>query len=323
MRILPLIASAWSLIVLPAAAQEVKADSFPNKPIRIVVPFAAGGTSDVLARLLGDKLRGTWNQPVIVDNRPGADGNLGADAVAKSAPDGHTLLLLDISTLTVSPLIMAKLSYDPIKDLAPVTMISFSAHALVLNLALPVKSFSELVAYSRANPDKLNFAAGNQVTRLVAEHLKRSANFNMLSVPYKGGAAALTGLMGGEVNVSLVGLLASLPHVQGSKLRAIATTGPKRSEVLPQVPTLAESGVPGFVSGSWQGLLAPAGTPPAVIAKLNAAFVAALNDPALKAKLASQGTEVVGDTPEHFAAFLRSDAETWKKVADQAGIKPE
>jgi tripartite-type tricarboxylate transporter receptor subunit TctC len=323
MKIFSLVASALSLLVLPAAAQEPKADGYPAKPIRIVVPFAAGGTSDVLARTLGEKLTGIWGQPVLVDNRPGADGNLGADAVAKAAPDGHTLLLVDISTLTVSPLVMAKLSYDPIKDLTPVTMISFSAHALVVNPALPVKSVSELVAYSRANPDKLNFAAGNQVTRLVAEHLKRSANLNMLSVPYKGGAAALNAVIGGEVQVTLVGLLASLPQVQGNKLRAIATTGPKRSDVLPQVPTLAESGLPGFVSGSWQGLLAPAGTPPAVIAKLNAAVVAVFREPALKAKLAGQGTEVVGDTPEHFAAVLRSDAETWKKVADQAGIKPE
>jgi tripartite-type tricarboxylate transporter receptor subunit TctC len=323
MKILALIASALSLVVLPATAEEAKAVGYPAKPIRIVVPFAAGGTSDVLARILGERLSTVWGKPVIVDNRPGADGNLGADAVAKSPPDGHTLLLLDVSTLTVSPLVMAKLTYNPTKDLAPVTMVSFSAHALVVNPALPVKSFAELVAYSRANPDKLNFAAGNQVTRLVAEHLKQSANLNMLPVPYKGGSAALNALIGGEVNVSLVGLLASLPHVQGHRLRAIATTGPKRSETLPQVPTLAESGLPNFVSGSWQGLLAPAGTPPAIIAKLNATVVAALKEPAMKAKLAEQGTEVVGDTPEHFAAFLRSDAETWKKVAEEAHIKPE
>jgi tripartite-type tricarboxylate transporter receptor subunit TctC len=310
------------LCTFAAAAQEAKAPAFPLRPVRIVVPFAAGGTSDMLARTLGEKLAAAWGQTVIVDNKPGADGNLGVDAVAKAPADGHTLVLTDISTLTVSPLVMAKLPYHPLKDLAPVTMLSFSAHALAVNPGVPVKSFKELVAYSKTHPGKLNFAAGNQVTRLIAEHLKSGSGVDMLAVPYKGGSAALNALVGGEVDVSLVGLMASLPHIQGGKIKALATTGSQRAGVLSEVPTLSESGLPSFVSGSWQGLLAPAGTPPAVIAKIQGAVVAVLKDPAYKSRLAAQGTEVVGDSPEHFAAFLRQDAETWRQVAQKAHIKP-
>jgi len=316
-RILAVSASA---ALLPALAS---AQSYPARAIRIIVPAPPGGAIDIIARVVGEKLSASLGQPVVIDNKPGADGNLGVDAVAKAAPDGYTVVLTDISTLTISPLVMAKLPYDPAKDLAPITMVSFSAHALAVNPSVPAKTFPELIAYSKAHPGKVNFAAGNQVTRLIAEHLKKTSGIDMLSVPYKGGAAALNALIAGEVDVSLVGLLAALPHIQGGKVRAMATTGPARASVLPGIPTLSESGVAGFVSGSWQGLLAPAGTPPAVIAKLNAAVAAVLNEPALKARLAGQGTDVVGDSAEHFAAFLRADAATWKKVAQQAGIKPE
>jgi tripartite-type tricarboxylate transporter receptor subunit TctC len=306
-----------------ASAVIAQPASYPVKPIKIVVPFAAGGTSDTLARGIGQKLSESWGQSVIVDNRPGADGNVGADAVAKSAPDGYTLLLSDITTLTVSPLLVARLSYNPQKDFAPVTMVSYSAHALAVHPSVPAKTFSELVAYSKANRGKLNFAAGNPVTGLIAAHLKSVSGIDMLSVPYKGGSVALNALIAGEVDVTLVGLLAALPHIRGGRMRAVATTGSSRSSALPNVPTVAESGVPDFLSGSWQGLWAPVGTPAPVIAKLNAAVVSVLNDPAFKSRLAAQGTDVVGDSPEQFGAFLRKDADLWRKVAQAANIKPE
>ncbi len=304
-------------------AQAPRAAAYPGKSIRIVVPFAAGGTSDVLARTIGLKLSEAWGQPVIVENRPGADGNLGAEAVAKSSPDGYTLLIIDISTLTVSPLVMAKMLYDPLQDLAPVTMVSFSPHALAVHPSVPAKNLKELVAYSKANPGKLNFAAGNQATKLAAEQLRMMSGIDMTSVPYKGGAAALNALIAGEVNVTLVGLLASMPHMNSGRIRAIAVSGAQRMPATRELPTVSESGLPGYMSGSWQGILVPKGTPRDVVAKLNAALVKILNEPDFKARLAEQGTEVIADQPDQFGAFLLKDAARWKKIATEVNIKPE
>jgi tripartite-type tricarboxylate transporter receptor subunit TctC len=296
---------------------------FPSKSVRLVVPFAAGGTSDVLARMLGLKLSEEWKQSVIVENRPGADGNLGAEAVAKSPADGYTVLLVDTSTLTISPAVMAKMGYEPLKDLQAVSMLSFSPYGLVVNPKVPAKSFRELVAYGKANPGKLNFSAGTMGHKLVAAQLKSVAGLDWLTVPYKGGAVALNAVISGEADATVVGLLSAIPQVQGQRVRALAVTGTARSETLPDAPTLAESGVPGFVAGSWQGALVPKGTPEAVVQKLSASFAAALRDPEVKAKLLAQGTEAIGDTPDRFAAFLERDTKRWKTIALGAGIQPE
>lgn len=296
---------------------------YPSKTIRIVVPFAAGGTSDVLARSIGQKLTEAWGQSVVVENRPGADGNLGAEVVARATPDGYSLLIVDISTLTVSPLVMAKMMYDPLQDLAPVTMVSFSPHALTVHPAVSARNLKELIAYSKANPGKLNFAAGNQAAKLAAIQLKMMSGIDMTSVPYKGGAAALNALVAGEVDVTLVGLLASMPQMSSGRIRAIAVSGAQRMPVTKDIPTISESGLPGYVSGSWQGILVPKGTPKEVVAKLNAALVKILNEPDFKTRLAEQGTEVIADRPEQFGAFLLKDAAKWKKIAVEANIKPE
>lgn len=292
-------------LVLAAAgtsfAQAPRA-AYPGKTIRIIVPFAAGGTSDVLARTIGQKLTDAWGQPVVVENRPGADGNLGAEVVARSAPDGYSLLIVDISTLTVSPLVVAKMTYDPLQDLAPVTMVSFSPHALAVHPTVPARNLKELIAYSKANPGKLNFAAGNHATKLAAAQLRMMSDIDMTSVPYKGGAAALNALVSGEVDVTLVGLLASMPQMGSGRVRAIAVTGAQRMPATKDLPAVSESGLPGYVWGSWQGILVPKGTPKEVVAKLNPALVKILNEPDFKTCLAEQGTEVIADQPEQFDA---------------------
>lgn len=308
----------------PAHAQSTEqAANFPSKTVKIVVPFAAGGVSDVLARTLGQKLSETWKHPVVIENRAGADGNLGADVVAKSQPDGYTVLLVDTSTITTSPVLMARMSYDPLKDLSPISLLTFSPYGLVINPSLPAKTFKELVAYGKANPGKLNFSAGTMGHKLAAAQLKSASGIDWATVPYRGGAAALNAVVAGEADVTVVGLMSALPQIQGARVRGVAVTGASRSSAASELPTLAEAGVPNMTMGSWQGVFAPKGTPAALIQKLNASFVSALNDSTVKGKLTAQGTEIIGDTPEKFRTFLANDSKRWKSVATEAGIQPE
>jgi tripartite-type tricarboxylate transporter receptor subunit TctC len=317
--------AAGALFALSTSVLAQAASTYPSKTIRIVVPFAPGGTSDVLARAIGQKLTEIWKQPVVVDNKPGAGGNIGAELVAKADPDGYTLLLLDVGTLTISPAIYPKLGYDPIKDLAPITMVAVSPHALVVHPSVPANSVKELIAWAKANPGKINFAsAGNgTAVHLAGEQFKLMTGIEMVHVPYKGGAQALTGLVGGEVNMTLNGLLATLPHIKSGKIKALAIAGKTRSPALPDLPTVSEAGVPGFQSGSWQGLLTTAATPKDVVAKLNTAVVQVLNSPELKERMAAQGADVVGDSPEQFGAFLRDEKVRWAKIVKDAGVKVE
>jgi tripartite-type tricarboxylate transporter receptor subunit TctC len=304
-----------------ASAQDAK--SFPNKPVRIIVAASPGGTSDILARTIGQKLTEKWNQQVIVDNKPGADSNVGAEIAARSAPNGYNLLLLDVSTLTMGPSLYAKLNYDPGKDFAPVTMIIFSPHSLTVHPPLPANSIKELVAYSKANPGKLNFASSSNATKLAVARLNSETGMDMLIVPYKGGAAAMTAVVAGESNVMMASLLSTMSQIKSGKLKPIGVASARRMEATPNIPTLIEGGVPNFVTGSWQGLLAPAGTPPDIVKKINAAVVEVLKAPDMKAKLEGDGAEVVANTPEEFAKFLRDDTASWTKVVKDAGIKPE
>lgn len=299
------------------------AQNYPNKAIRIIVPFAPGGSSDILARSIGQKLTEMWKQSVVIDNRPGAEGNIGASLTASSTPDGYTLVLIDAGALTMSPSLYRKLTYDPAKDLAPVTMISFSPHALVVNPSLPVKTVKELIAFGKTHPGDLNFGSSSNAVRLAQAQFEALTGTKMLFVPYKGGAASITAVTGGEVNVVLNGLLATLPHIKGGRIRGIAVASASRMAAAPDLPTIIESGVPGFVTGSWQGLLAPAGTPKDIIDKLNAAVVQIITAPEMKQQLSNQGAEVIADKPEQFAAFLREETIKWAKVAKDSGIQPE
>ena len=319
------LAAAALVAAMPGGAFAQGAASYPAKPIRIVVPFAPGGTSDVLSRAIGQKLNALWGQPVVVENKPGAGGNIGAEQVARSQPDGYTLLMIDVGTLTISPSVFRKLGYDPIKDFAPVTMVAFSPHALVVHPSVPAKTVPELIAYAKSKPDGVNFGNSGVGTliQLAAEQFKTLTGIKLTQVPYKGGAQSVLGVMSGEVEMTLNGLLATLPHIKSGKLRALAVAGLKRSDALPDVPTLDEAALSGFQSGSWQGLLAPAGTPKDIVAKLNAAVVEILKTPDMKQQLAGQGAEVVADTPEQFAAFLRDDLAKWSKVVKDAGITAE
>src|SRR5258706_3928136 len=297
--------------------------SYPTKPIRIVVAATPGGTSDILARQIGQKLTELWKQPVIVENRPGADSNVGADYVAKSQPDGYTLLLMDLSTLTMGQIFYTKLGYDPAKDFAPITRIIFSPLLLATPTSFQVNTVKELIDYRKANPGSLNYASSSNATRLALAQFNLQTGLDMAMIPYKGGSAAMTAIATGEVNVMMNGLLAAMPQLKGGKMKGIAIAGPKRMSAVPNIPTIIESGVPDFIHGTWQGLLAPASTPKDIIATLNAAVVKIINTPEIKDKLVAQGADVIGDTPEAFAAFLRDDTAKFAKVAKAAGIKPQ
>jgi tripartite-type tricarboxylate transporter receptor subunit TctC len=310
-------------VLLVALATGTSAQPFPSKPIRIVVPFPAGGTTDVLARAAAQKLTDTLGQPAVVDNRPGAGGNIGAELVAKSPPDGYTLLMGTVGTHAINPALYPKLPYDHMRDFAPVILVAGVPNVLVVNPALPVNSVQELVAYAKANPGKLNFASSGSGTsiHLSAELFKTAAGLAMTHVPYKGSSPALMDLIGGQVQLMFDNLPSALPQIRGGKLKALAVTSPERAPALPDVPTIAESGFPGFEASSWFGLLAPAGTPQPTIAKLNAEVAKWLASPEAKEKLLAQGANAAGGTPEDFAKHIAAETAKWQKVVKESGAK--
>jgi tripartite-type tricarboxylate transporter receptor subunit TctC len=296
---------------------------FPNKAVRIIVPFAPGGTSDSLARVLGQKLSELWGQPVLVENKAGADGNVGAESVAKAPADGYTLMLLDIGTLTMAPVFYTKVPFDPVKDFEPITLIQFSPHALVVTNAMTTKTVADVVAYSKANPGKLNFAASNNSARLAGAQFQQATGVDMLQIPYKGAGAAMTAVIGGEANITLNGLFIASPHIKASRVKPVAVASAQRMSSMPEVPTMIELGVPNFVTGSWQGLFAPAHTPRNVVTKINADMVSVLNTPEIRARLTEQGAEVVGSSPEHLGSLVKNQTEGFINVAKKSNIKPE
>jgi tripartite-type tricarboxylate transporter receptor subunit TctC len=312
---------ALSGTVNAALAESV--DSYPSKQIQIIVPFAAGGGSDTLARLVGQQLSERWKQPVIVQNRPGADGNIGAQFVANAPKDGYTLMVLDIGTLTMGPVFYKQLAFDPLKDFSPITAMTFSPHTLVVNPNVPATNLAQLQEFVRAKPDSLNFASHNNSASLAGHKLSREANLPMMQIPYKGAGAAMTDLIGGGVNVTLVSLLLASPHIKSGALKPIAVASPKRMSSAPDIPTLIELGVPGYVMGSWQSILAPAGTPPAVVEKLQKEVADILNQPEIKARLESQGAEIVGNSPAVFAELLSSQSKAFRDTAAQVGIEAQ
>jgi tripartite-type tricarboxylate transporter receptor subunit TctC len=315
---------ALALCALSMPLQGI-AQSWPVKSVRIIVPYPAGGTSDILARMLGQKLSEIWGQSIIVENKPGANGNVGADLVAKSQPDGYTLLLCDVGALAISPSVYTTLGFDPNKDFAPITMVAYSPHILAVNPELPVKSVRELIDLAKSKPGKLNYAASSVASapHLAGVDFAARAGITWAYIPYKGGAQAITDVIGGQADVLFNGMLATYPHVKSGKLRILAVSSANRMSAIPDVPTVAESGIPGFETGSWQGVLAPAGTPRDVVSKINADFIRVLSTPDMREKLAAQGAEVRVNTPDTFTVFLRDETARWAKVVAANGVKLE
>jgi tripartite-type tricarboxylate transporter receptor subunit TctC len=315
------LAAASALAITGAAF----AQTWPAKPIKIVVPYPPGGTSDILARAVGQKLNEQYGQPVLVENKPGATGNIGADFVAKSPPDGYTLLLADIGSLAIAPSIVATLPFDPVKDFAPVVMVAYSPHILAAHPSVPAKDVRELVALLKAKPDSLNFAISGVggANHLAGIEFAQRAGIKWTYVPYKGGAQAITDVMAGHAQVLFNGMLATYPAVKDGKLKAIAISSAKRFPAAPDLPTVAEGGLPGFETGSWQGIVAPAGTPPEVVNKLHASVMAILATPEMKDRLDKAGAEVRAMTPQQFGAFIRDEKARWAKVVKESGAKFE
>lgn len=317
---------AWvALAALALSSASAQADDFPNKPIRFIVPAAAGGPTDVTARMLAERMSAALGQPVIVEPRAGAGGNVGADVVAKAAPDGYTILMATIGTHAINQTLYKKLPFDPIKDFTPVSQVVQYPLLLVVNPNVPAKSVKELIDYAKANPGKLNRASGGNGTsmHLSGELFVYQAGVDMPHVPYKGSAPALTDLVAGHVQVMFDSMITALPLVKAGQLRALAVTGSQRSPVVPELPTIADAGVPGYSATGWIGVVAPANTPPAVVEKLRAAVVKALTDPALREKLIAQAAEPVGSSPAEFAAFIRAETDKWAKAVRGANLSIE
>lgn len=310
--------------LLALAAATAWADSYPSRPVRLVVPYPPGGSADIVARRIADDWAKELGGSVIVDNRAGAGGNIGVDAVAKSPKDGYTIGLQTVS-LAINPSIFAKMPYDTLKDLTAIGTVASSQHVLVVNNNFPAKNTKELVAVAKANPGKYSYgSAGSGSTfHMSAELFKAVANVDILHVPYKGGGPALVDTIGGQVDMSFPVLSAALQQVQSGKLRAIGVTGPKRSALMPDVPTLAESGVPGYNFETWFMVFAPAGTPKPVIEKLNVSLNKVLNNPGLKERMAKEGIDPTPSTPDQAQAKLTKEMDMWAKVVKERGIKAE
>ena len=320
-QLLAAVLASMALAFAPSAFGQ----AYPNRPIKIVVTFPAGGGADFVGRAIAPKLTEALGQPVIVDNRAGAGGGIGNEVVAKSPPDGYTLLLGAAGAMTILPHLYAKVAFDTFKDFEPVCLVGSSPFILTLHPSVPASSVQELTALAKSSPGKLNFgSSGNGgAPHLAGELYKSVTGTSIVHVPYKGLAPAITDLLGGQIQLLFadVGLVA--PHVKAGKLKAIAVTSKQRSTTLPDVPTMIEAGVPGYQAGTWYGILAPAGTPAAIITRLNAELLKILATPEIKNQFAGQGIEPGGDRPEEFAALIRDDYAKWAKVIKEANVKPE
>ncbi|KQR60780.1 tripartite tricarboxylate transporter substrate binding protein [Acidovorax sp. Leaf160] len=313
-----LLAAAAACALWPALAA---AQAFPTKPITIIVPFAAGGTTDILARIIAQGLTAELGQSVVVDNRAGAGGNIGGQAAARSAADGYTLFMGTVGTHAINAALYKKMPFDPVKDFAPLTRVANVPNLLVANPAQPFKTVQELIAYAKANPGKINFGSSGSGSsiHLSGELFKSMAKVDMQHVPYKGSAPAVTDLLGNQIAIMFDNMPSAIQHVRSGKLRAIAVTTAKRSPELPDVPTIAEAGVPGYEATSWFGMFAPAATPAPVVGQLNKALVKVLAQPDIKKKINEQGAETAGETPEQFAAFIQQESVKWGKVVRESG----
>ena len=310
-------------LALAMLASGAHAQAWPTKPIKWVVPFAPGGTTDILARTIGDKLAIALGQPVIIENKPGAGGGVGADYTAKAPADGYTIMGGTISTHAINASLYKSLPYDPVKDFAPITLIARVPNMLVVNPDVPAKNVAELIALMKASPAKYTFASSGNGTsqHLSGELFKTMAGVEMQHIPYKGSPPALQDVVGGQVTMTFDNITTAWPLAKGGKLRALAVTTAKRSSVAPEVPTLAESGLAGYEVGSWQGVFAPAGTPPEIVKRLNAEIVKIIRMPDVNEKLTALGAEPVGNTPEEFGALVRGEVGKWADVVKKSGAK--
>jgi tripartite-type tricarboxylate transporter receptor subunit TctC len=306
------------------AAVAVAQSGYPAKPIRLVSPSSAGGGSDIIARTLAPELTRRLGQQVVVENRPGAGTVIGSDYVAKAAPDGYTLLL-GISTLATNPALLKKMPYDAVRDLAPISQVAASPNVLVVHPSVPVKSVKELIAFVRARPGQLTFASAGVGTNphMTMELFLSMAKLKMVHVPYKGSAPAITDLVGGHVAAMSATALTGIPQIRAGRLRGLGVTSVKRMASAPDLPPLTEAGVPGYEATQWYGVLAPAGTPAEIVKRLHSEIVGALQSSEVRSRLAGDGAEAVGDTPEEFGRYVRTEIAKWAKVAREAGIQPE
>jgi tripartite-type tricarboxylate transporter receptor subunit TctC len=320
MRISSALLTGLTLLLVPALAA---AQEFPNKAIRLVVPFPAGGPNDIIARVVGQRMSELTKQPVVIDNRGGQGGVLGTDAVAKAAPDGYTIAISSAGALAISPS-MEKVAYDTLKDFQPITLVATVPEMLVVASNVPAHDIRELVALARAQPGKLNFASSGpgSLPHLAGELLKLTAKIDIVHVPYRGAAPAVNDLLGQQVQMAFLDLPILLPQVKAGALRGIAMGSPQRAPTAMDVPTTAEQGMPELRIENWYGMVAPAATPPAIVAALNRIATEAMRDPAVREKLARQGAELIGDSPEHFRGFIQTEIAKWAKVIKDAGIEP-
>jgi len=297
------------------------AQSYPARPIRFVVPYAPGGSANMLARVVGQKITNYFGQQVVVDNRPGANGHIGMEIGAKAVPDGYTIVLGYISNVVIDPSLYRHLPYDPIKDLMPVTQLASTPNVLVVHPSVPAATFKELIVYAKAHPGKISFGSSGigSIGHLTGELLNRKAGVDMVHVPYKGGGQAVIDLLGGQIQMMFSGFSSTLQQIKAGRLRPLAVTGAKRSPVLPNIPTIAESGFPGFAATAWHGVFVPAGIPKGIITKLHGSIVRALADPDAKEKLTALGFEIVGSSPAEFAVFINAELKQWGPVVKASG----
>jgi tripartite-type tricarboxylate transporter receptor subunit TctC len=303
-----------------ARAQE----AWPARPIRFILPFPPGGGTDILGRIVSERLSASLGQPVVIENRGGAGGNVGAEAAAKSAPDGYTIVLVAPS-LAISPSLYSKLSYDPVKDFAPVSLVATVPNVMITHPSVPARTLAEFIALAKTKPGRMNFGSGGNGTsnHLAGELFNIVAGVKLVHVPYKGVNLAMNDVLSGEVQLVVIGVPAASPHIKAGKLRALALIAPRRSPAIPEVPTAAEAGLPDFEVTTWYGVLAPAGTPRPVVTRLNAELVRIMHAPELKERLAALATDPATSTPEEFADYIKREIEKWGKVVRQAGLKAD
>jgi tripartite-type tricarboxylate transporter receptor subunit TctC len=310
------------LLLGPAAAQGQ--DAYPSKPVRLILPFPPGGGTDILGRLVAERLSARLGQPVVTENRGGAGGNLGAEAAVRAAPDGYTLLLA-APTLAISPSLYAKLSYDPLKDLAAISLVATVPNVMITHPSVPAQTLQEFIALAKAKPGEMNFGSGGSGTsnHLGGEMFNIVAGVKLVHVPYKGVNLAMNDAMAGNIHLVLIGIPAAAPQIKAGKLRALAVLAPQRSDALPDVPTAAEAGLPDLDVTTWYGLLAPAATPRPIIARLNAEIVRTMREPELNERLAAMAVDPVTSTPEEFAIYIRQETAKWGDVVRKAGLRAD
>jgi tripartite-type tricarboxylate transporter receptor subunit TctC len=316
------VATVTAIALQQTANAQTASSQYPTRPIRIIVPFPPGGATDIMGRTLGQKLTQRWGQQVIIDNRPGAGGNIAAELAARAAPDGQTLFFAASAQLAVNPNLYAKVPYDPLRDFAPVVLVGSGANILVVHPSVPARSLKELIALAKSNPRALQYASpgSGSTAHLSAELLKIEAGIDIVHVPYKGAAPGVVDVLGGQVPLMFVSMPSVIGHVKAGKLVAIGVTSARRSDAAPDVPTFAET-IPKFESSSWYGIVAPAGTPREVIAKLNAEILSSLKLPDVREIFAAQGTDIIGSTPDEFARYIKTELAKWAVVVKKSGAR--